>query len=458
MVVLSNGKLVSEDKEPGSGLVGVRWLQDKPHVNYLIALAAGHLKKIEDKFKEIPIALYTPASQIDYAKNTFKDLKDMLGFFEEEIGVPYPWAKYYQVCVDDFHWGGMENTTLTVLNDRTLHPDEFENLRSSQGLIAHELAHQWFGDLVTCKDWAHLWLNEGFATFMATLWQERRLGADDASYSRWRSQANWMRQARVFEEFGVWYDALRIASELIKESPSDADAKAGTVTAVLARTDIDAVGVVGPFEQETRVAVTHRDCGKISSLARTFGLHMDHIRSAGLEIYKRGPRVGVGNLGGRDRSWQALLKARVDSNENPRSIVDAVEKIIGTLFVANQIGEALDHRVLKQHVEVDEPDALAGQCLDLRDADQKSVGPGALRPRLERGDLFAVVVDEIEGRLLSPPGRDACDDYSRYAIGKCRPYLRHAIAAGGPEQIRELGEVADLSRRQRPAIGDADGA
>ena len=187
MVVLSNGKMISEQKHSGTGLVGVRWLQDKPHVTYLIALVAGKLKKVEDKYKNIPLAFYTPASQIEHAMNSFKDTKDMMAFFEKEIGVAYPWAKYYQACVDDFGWGGMENTSLTILNDSTLHPTESEPIRSSQGLIAHELAHQWFGDLVTCKDWAHLWLNEGFATYYDALYEGHKNGPDAMRYSMYQS-------------------------------------------------------------------------------------------------------------------------------------------------------------------------------------------------------------------------------------------------------------------------------
>jgi aminopeptidase N len=187
MVVLSNGKLVSEEKDASSDRKAVRWLHDKPHANYLIALVAGNLKKVEDTYRDIPLALYTPASQIEHAMNTFKDTKDMMAFFEKEIGVPYPWAKYYQVCVDDFGWGGMENTTLTILNDRTLHPIEAEPLVSSQGLIAHELAHQWFGDLVTCKDWSHIWLNEGFATYYDNLYDGHKNGPDEFLYDMYQS-------------------------------------------------------------------------------------------------------------------------------------------------------------------------------------------------------------------------------------------------------------------------------
>ncbi|HPU54664.1 MAG TPA: M1 family aminopeptidase [Verrucomicrobiota bacterium] len=182
MIVLSNGRLVSQDKDPATGLVAFRWLQDKPHVNYLITLVAGYFKSIEDKYKDIPLAFYALPSDIDQAANSFKDTKDMMAFFEEEIGVPYPWAKYYQVTVNDFVAGGMENTSMTVLADRTLFTDATENIRSSQGLVAHELAHQWFGDLVTCKDWSHIWLNEGFATYYAALYEGHRNGRDAMLY------------------------------------------------------------------------------------------------------------------------------------------------------------------------------------------------------------------------------------------------------------------------------------
>ncbi len=185
MTVLSNGKMISETSEPETGLKVVRWSQDKPHANYLIALAAGNFEKVEGKYKDVPIAFYTPRSQIAQAQNSFRDTADMLAFYESEIGVSYPWTKYYQVVVDDFNHGGMENTTLTVLTDRTLFTDATENIRSSTNLVAHELAHQWFGDYVTCKDWSHIWLNEGFATFYAHLYEGHQDGNDAMLYGFW---------------------------------------------------------------------------------------------------------------------------------------------------------------------------------------------------------------------------------------------------------------------------------
>lgn len=187
MTVISNGRRVSSQLDPATGLRAVRWLQDKPHANYLIALAAGYLKGIESKYREIPIALYTPASQVGFADTTFAGTAEMLAFFEQETGVLYPWDKYYQVCVSDYHWGGMENTTMTILNEGTLYPEGFESLRSSESLVAHELAHQWFGDLVTCKDWSHLWLNEGFATYYDALYQGHKHGSDEFLYTMYQS-------------------------------------------------------------------------------------------------------------------------------------------------------------------------------------------------------------------------------------------------------------------------------
>lgn len=182
MVALSNGRLVSQEKDPGTGFVAWRWLQDKPHVNYLVTLCAGYFAKIEDRQGDIPIAFWTPPSQIAFAKNSLAGTRQMMAFFERATGVKYPWARYDQVVVDDFTWGGMENTSQTTLTDKTLFPDELAQTRSSVGLVAHELAHQWFGDYVTTKDWGHVWLNEGFATYYDALYREHAEGRDAFLY------------------------------------------------------------------------------------------------------------------------------------------------------------------------------------------------------------------------------------------------------------------------------------
>lgn len=181
IVVLANGHKVSEEKG-ADGLMAVRWLQDKPMANYLVCLVAGRLKSVEAMHGQLPMHWWTPATEIEHANNSFTNTLPIMKFFEQEIGVPYPWDKYDQVCIQDFHWGGMENVSLTTLNNNTMFPPSFENLRNSQGLIAHELAHQWFGDLLTCKDWSHLWLNEGFASFYDLLYVEHHDGRDEFLY------------------------------------------------------------------------------------------------------------------------------------------------------------------------------------------------------------------------------------------------------------------------------------
>jgi len=182
MVAVANGRLVSQSKDSLSGLTAFRWVQDKPHSSYLIALAAGYFRKLEGMHRDVPLTFYTPPSEFNEATNSFRDTADIMTFFEREIGVNYPWAKYAQVCVNDFVAGGMENTSMTILTDGTLFTDASENIHSSQGLVAHEMAHQWFGDFVTCKDWSHLWLNEGFATYYAHLYAGYKDGRDEMLY------------------------------------------------------------------------------------------------------------------------------------------------------------------------------------------------------------------------------------------------------------------------------------
>lgn len=186
MTVVSNGRQLSDDVDAKSGLRVVHWLHDKPHVNYLICLVAGNLEKLEKKAGDVPLGFYTQPSWKEYAENSFSDTADIMNFFQEEIGVPYPWPKYDQVTIADFLAGGMENTTITTLTDATIYSSETENVKTSHGLDAHEMAHQWFGDYVTCVDWSHLWLNEGFATYYTHLYEGRKSGRDAMLYGLYR--------------------------------------------------------------------------------------------------------------------------------------------------------------------------------------------------------------------------------------------------------------------------------
>ncbi len=185
MEVISNGHLVSKEKG-AAGLTSWHWLQDKPHVNYLVALAAGYFHKIEDKVGTLPLAMFVPPSETAQAANAFRDTKAIIDFFQQETGVPFAWDKYYQVYCHDFIAGGMENTSCTFLAAGLLFNDKTQQLRTLHRLDAHETAHQWFGDLVTCRDWSHLWLNEGFASFYTLLYEEKKNGRDAMLHDLWR--------------------------------------------------------------------------------------------------------------------------------------------------------------------------------------------------------------------------------------------------------------------------------
>ncbi len=193
MTALSNGELVSE--KTVDGVSTFHWHQKKPHVNYLISVVAGNLKKLEGKYGELELAFYTPPSEFAVAENSFRDTAKILAYFEKELGVNYPWAKYYNVCVTDFVAGGMENTSITTLTTNTLFHADSGNLHSSHRLDAHEIAHQWFGDLLTCRDWSQLWLNEGFATYYTHLYENEKNGLDDMVYGLFRDGERVTREA-----------------------------------------------------------------------------------------------------------------------------------------------------------------------------------------------------------------------------------------------------------------------
>jgi aminopeptidase N len=205
MQVVSNGTLQSEKPE-GENLVAFHWLQDKPHVNYLIAMAAGYFHKLEDKAGKLPLAMLVPPSHAERAANAFADTRKIIEFYQKEIGVPFAWDKYYQVYCLDFIAGGMENTSCTFEAADMLFNSDTEQLRTLHELDAHETAHQWFGDLVTCRDWSHLWLNEGFASYYTVLYEGEKLGTDAMKYALWREaqqvfQANDTRPI-VWKDYG----------------------------------------------------------------------------------------------------------------------------------------------------------------------------------------------------------------------------------------------------------------
>ena len=180
LTVISNGTL-REKKEEG-GKVVWRFADDRPYVSYLVTLVVGTFDVVEEEWRGKRVAYYVPPGRKADIPRSFDQTRAMLDFYSEVTGQEYPWPKYEQVVVHEFTAGGMENTGATTLNERTLHDERAHLDYSSEGLVAHELAHQWFGDLITCRDWAHIWLNESFATYFDALWVEKSKGADEFTW------------------------------------------------------------------------------------------------------------------------------------------------------------------------------------------------------------------------------------------------------------------------------------
>jgi aminopeptidase N len=179
--VLSNGRLLSCE-ELGDEKRW-HWKQDEEHVIYLVSLVIGRFEVRRQNWKGKELSSYTPLGWGATAENSFANTGKMIDLFESLTGQPYPWAKYAQIVVEQFTFGGMENTSATTLHGSTLHDDRAHLDTRSDGLVAHELAHQWFGDLLTCRDWAHVWLNEGFATYFEALWARENEGPDEFRYN-----------------------------------------------------------------------------------------------------------------------------------------------------------------------------------------------------------------------------------------------------------------------------------
>ena len=188
--VLSNGKLVSVKENKKNGTRTFTWKESKPHASYLIMLAAGDYAVVKDRAGNLPVEYYVYPHQVEDAKACLRLTPDMVKFFNEKIGFAYPWEKYAQVTIADFMFVGMENTSATTMADYALVYDARARVDNPMptGLIAHELAHQWWGDVVTCKDWRHLWLNESFASYFEPLYHEHWLGRDEFDYEMYNSQ------------------------------------------------------------------------------------------------------------------------------------------------------------------------------------------------------------------------------------------------------------------------------
>ncbi len=176
-MVISNGKLL-EVKDNGDNTRTYHWKMDTPYANYLSSIVVGDFTEIKNgEYQDVPVYAYGYPSEAKEVAETTKRVPAMIKFFSEKTGVKYAYPKYSQTMVENFG-GGMENISATTQIEEMIH-DERELLDGdSDSLQSHELAHQWFGDYVTTRDWSHIWLNESFATYFQALWDEESKGKD----------------------------------------------------------------------------------------------------------------------------------------------------------------------------------------------------------------------------------------------------------------------------------------
>lgn len=204
---VANGKLMGVT-DAGAGMKTWTWKESVPSSTYLTTVVAGEFDELKETWRGIPVTYYAPKGRGDRLKPNYGNTPAMLELFSRKFGVDYPWEKYAQVMVDDFVAGGMENSSATTNNSASLeHPKiTAESYTGQDDLISHELGHQWFGDLVTCKDWGHVWLNEGFATFSETVWTEAHFGRDQADYTRWSGARDWSSEPELYARPIVRHD------------------------------------------------------------------------------------------------------------------------------------------------------------------------------------------------------------------------------------------------------------
>ncbi len=191
---ISNGKLIYSELH-NNGTRTDYWKQDLPHANYLVMIAIGEFGLYKDEWNEIPVWYYLDEEYLPYALDIFGNTPEMIEFYSDLLDYPYPWDKYHQVVVKNFVSGAMENTSAVIHGDFVQLTDRELLDESHEDVIAHELFHHWFGDLVTCESWSQLTLNEGFATYGEFLWQDYKYGHEEAKLSFQRDLEAYLRDA-----------------------------------------------------------------------------------------------------------------------------------------------------------------------------------------------------------------------------------------------------------------------
>ncbi len=193
---LSNGELLFQI-DNGDGTRTDYWKQKAPHSPYLFMMAIGEYAIVKDSWRDIPVHYWVEKEFEDQARSIFPNTPQMLEFFSKLLDYPYPWEKFHQVVVRDYVSGAMENTSAVIYGEFMQGDASYLIDDNGEDVVAHELMHHWFGDLVTCESWSNLALNEAFATYGEFLWFEHFYGKDEAAYHRLIDERVYRQEARL---------------------------------------------------------------------------------------------------------------------------------------------------------------------------------------------------------------------------------------------------------------------
>ncbi len=204
--VISNGKLISKKPNDKGSHIVWSYEMEKPMSSYLVMMAIGkYEKQTQESESGVSMEFYLKPEDKGKFESTYRYSKQIFDFFEEEIDVKYPWKVYKQIPVDDFLYAGMENTTATLFSQDLVVDDISFNDQNYVNVNAHELAHQWFGDMVTAKEGKHHWLQEGFATYYAML-AEREIYGNDHFYFELSKYAEELKDASKTDTIPLLHD------------------------------------------------------------------------------------------------------------------------------------------------------------------------------------------------------------------------------------------------------------
>ena len=194
--VLSNGRLISVTGSADPSMKTWHWSQEKPHSTYLSMLAIGPFDVVKDSLGSLPVNYWVYPGDAEKARFVFRNTPTMIAYFSDLFKVPYPWAKYDQV-ISPHQGGGAEATSATLLGVRAIYDRKAEKDFSFERVIAHEIAHQWWGDLITLRSWEETWMNESFGTYCDHLYTSHSMGPEEGAVDLLNKKDQYLREANT---------------------------------------------------------------------------------------------------------------------------------------------------------------------------------------------------------------------------------------------------------------------